>query len=153
MLFRSGFQLWVNLPARLKMSEPDYQEFGAEKIPVETREDGVTVKVITGATARGAEGPVKDAAISLLYFDVDVPAGAAFEEPLAPDLAAMIAVYEGSVRVEGVSVDALGAAFLGAGDTVRIEATKDARFLLIAGRPIREPVARSEEHTSELQSH
>lgn len=136
-----GFQLWVNLPSHLKMSEPDYQEFDAARIPVEARDGGVQVKVITGATARGTEGPVKDAAISPLYFDVSAPAGSVFEEPLAADLVGLIAVYEGSAKVEGVSVDALGAAFLGQGDTVRVEAAKDARFLFIAGRPIREPVA------------
>jgi redox-sensitive bicupin YhaK (pirin superfamily) len=136
-----GFQLWVNLPARLKMSDPDYQEFDAARIPVETREGGVTVKVITGATAGGTEGPVKDAAIRPLYFDVTVPAGQAFEEPLDPELSGFLAVYEGTVRVAGREVTALGAAFLGDGDTVRVEATTDARFLLIAGKPIREPVA------------
>jgi len=135
-----GFQLWVNLPGRLKMSEPGYQEFDADKIPVEAREGGVTVKVVTGRTTRGARGPVEDSAIDPIYFDVTVPAGAVFEEPLSADHAAMIAVFEGEVRIADRSVTALGAAFLGFGDTVRIEATREARFLLLAGKPIREPV-------------
>ena len=136
-----GFQLWVNLPSRLKMSEPDYQEFDAAKIPVEAREGGLTVKVIAGKTGRGVAGPVRDAAIAPLYFDVTAPAGAVFEEPLDEASAVMVVVYEGAVKIDGRTVEALGGAFLGEGDAVRIEATRDARFLLIAGRPIREPVA------------
>jgi hypothetical protein len=137
-----GFQLWVNLPSHLKMSEPDYQEFDAAKIPVESRDGGVTVKVVTGETSRGARGPVENAAIGPTYFDVVVPAGAVFEEPIASDRAVMLAVYEGSIKVGSTTVDALGAVFLGQGDEVKVEALKDARFLLLAGKPIREPVAK-----------
>jgi quercetin 2,3-dioxygenase len=125
-----GFQLWVNLPSHLKMSEPDYQEFDAPKIPVEDREGGLRVKVITGETSRGTAGPVRDAAIAPLYFDVAAPAGAVFAEAV-----------DDAVRIGDRTVEALGAAFLGEGDEVRVEALEDARFLLIAGRPIREPVA------------
>jgi redox-sensitive bicupin YhaK (pirin superfamily) len=139
-----GFQLWVNLPARLKMSEPDYQEFDADRIPVETREGGVEAKIIAGRTSRGTEGPVKGEPAQPIYFDVALPAGAVFEEPLGADREAMVVVYEGSVSVgEGAQsqVSALGAAFLGEGDTVRVEAKTAARLLIIAGRPIGEPVA------------
>ena len=66
---------------------------------------------------------------------------ASFSEPIEADRAAMLVVYEGSVEVGGRTVEALGAAFLGEGDEVKATAVKDARFLLIAGRPIREPVA------------
>lgn len=137
----SGFQLWVNLPARLKMSEPGYQEFDAPKIPVEQRGGGVSVKVITGATSWGTRGPVEEAAIDPIYFDVSAPLGAIFTESVAGDHSVMIVVFEGAVRVGGHTVEALGAAFLGDGDEVSVEAVRDARFLLLAGRPIREPVA------------
>ena len=136
-----GFQLWVNLPSHLKMSEPDYQEFDAAKIPVETRGGGVQVKVITGRTGEGTAGPVQDASIDPLYFDITAPAGTTFVERIDADAAVMVVVYEGAVRIGDRTVDALGAAFLGAGDEVRAEAVADARFLLIAGRPIQEPVA------------
>lgn len=136
-----GFQLWVNLPARLKMSDPDYQEFDAGQMPVEDRSGGVTVKVVAGATAGGTASPVGGGAVEARYFDVAVPAGARFEEPLPAGLNAMLVVYEGAVRVAGTRVEAIGAAFLGEGDTVVVEAESDARFLLIAGRPINEPVA------------
>jgi redox-sensitive bicupin YhaK (pirin superfamily) len=136
-----GFQLWVNLPSHLKMSEPDYQEFEAAKIPIEARDGGVTVKAVAGTTSRGTEGPVRDAAIGPVYFDVSVPAGAGFAEPVDADRSAMLVVYEGAVEVGGRTVEALGGAFLGEGDEVQLRALTDARFLLIAGRPIREPVA------------
>ncbi len=137
-----GFQLWVNLPSHLKMSEPDYQEFDAAKIPVETREGGVSVKVVTGSTSKGVRGPVEESALDPTYFDVTVPAGAEFEEPIAGDRSVMLAVYEGAIQLGATTVEALGAVFLGPGDNVRVGALKDARFLLLAGKPIREPVAK-----------
>lgn len=136
-----GFQLWVNLPAELKMSDPAYQEFDADKIPVETREDGASVKVIAGATARRTRGPVGGGPVDALYFDVGLPAGARFSEPVSSARNAMLVVYEGAVKAGNVRVEALGAAFLGNGDEIVVEAERDARFLLIAGTPIQEPVA------------
>ena len=137
-----GFQLWVNLPSHLKMSEPDYQEFDADKIPVETRDGGVSLKVVTGETSLGARGPVEESALDPTYFDVTVPAGATFAEPIEGDRSVMLAVYEGAIKVGDTTVEALGAVFLGQGNEVKIEALKDARFLLLAGKPIREPVAK-----------
>ena len=135
-----GFQLWVNLPARLKMSEPGYSEFESDAIPVESRDGGVSVKVISGVTDGGTAGPIGGGAVDALYFDVVLPAGTRFEEPVGNDRNAMIAVYEGQVRVAGGKVDALSGVFLGKGDKVVVEAVTDARVLLIAGRPIEEPV-------------
>jgi hypothetical protein len=136
-----GFQLWVNLPASQKMSAPDYQEFEADKIPVETRPGGVSVKVVAGRSSGGVSGPVGGGAVDAVYFDVTLPAGAAFEEPIAADHNVMLALYEGAVLVDGQRVEAAGLIMLGAGDVVRVTAERDARFLLIAGRPLKEPVA------------
>jgi redox-sensitive bicupin YhaK (pirin superfamily) len=136
-----GFQLWVNLPARLKMGAPDYQEFDAGQMPVEDRPGGVQVKVVAGATAAGTASPVGGSAVEARYFDVAAPTGGRFEEPLPEGLNGMLVVYDGAVRVAGTRVEAIGCAFLGPGDTVSVEAESDARFLLIAGRPINEPVA------------
>jgi redox-sensitive bicupin YhaK (pirin superfamily) len=138
-----GFQLWVNLPARLKMTEPKYQEFDAAKIPVETR-GGATVKVVAGRTQGGAIGPVQADTVDALYLDVTLEPGAAFEQAVAAGHNAFFAVFEGSVAVEGLTetVGAVQIAVLGEGDLVRVRAgTKGARFLLIAGRPLGEPVA------------
>jgi redox-sensitive bicupin YhaK (pirin superfamily) len=136
-----GFQLWVNLPGKLKMSDPDYQEFDADKIPVEDRDGGVKVKVIAGTTEPGTVGPVGGGAVDALYFDIAIPAGARFSEPVSGDRNAMLVVYEGSVTIAERTVEALGAAFLGPGDEIVVEAARDARMLLIAGKPLNEPVA------------
>ena len=137
-----GFQLWVNLPAAMKMSEPLYQEFDAEKIPVETRPGGVKVKVIAGATAGGTVGPVGGGPVDALYFDVTLPKGARFSEAVPGERAVMLVVYEGAISsIGGRRIDALGAAFLGPGDEIAMQADADSRFLLLAGKPIEEPVA------------
>lgn len=137
-----GFQLWVNLPGAMKMGDPEYQEFGADRIPVETRDDGATVKVIVGETNRGTRGPVQNPVIDARYFDVTLPAGATFREDLPTDHVAMLAVYEGRVAIGGQDVRPLSAAYLGEGERVEAQAGADgARLLLIAGRPIGEPIA------------
>jgi hypothetical protein len=138
-----GFQLWVNLPARLKMSPPAYQEYGPGRIPVEARE-GATVKVIAGRTARGTAGPIATAATEAFYFDIALAPQASFVEPIDPAHAAFVVVYEGAVRI-GAHAQAIGAvalAALGDGDTAMLTAADaPARALLIGGRPLREPVA------------
>jgi hypothetical protein len=137
-----GFQLWVNLPARLKMQAPAYQEHPQDVMPVEIRAGGVRVKVIAGTTTQGVRGPVATEATDARYFDVALPAGTSFEEPLPSGLAGFAVVYEGAVRfADGRGVDAVGLAELGAGDTVRFAAgDAPARALFIAGKPLREPV-------------
>ena len=136
-----GFQLWVNLPGKLKMSDPDYQEFDAEFIPVETRDGGVQVKVVAGATEPGTAGPVGGGPVDALFFDIVMPAGSRFEEPVSGDRNTMLVVYEGTVNVSGRTIEALGAAFMGEGDEIVVEAARDSRLLLIAGKPLNEPVA------------
>ena len=76
-----GFQLWVNLPARLKMSAPGYQEHGSRRMPVEDRANGVRVKVIAGETSSGTRGPVTAEATQPIYFDIELPADGEFVEP------------------------------------------------------------------------
>ena len=138
-----GFQLWVNLPARLKMSEPAYQEFNGADVPVEQRTGG-TVKVIAGTTSRGTAGLVTNQAVQARYFDVRLEPGAAFEETVPADHNAFLAVFDGSIYIPG-QIETVGApriVVLGPGE--RIAATggpKGAGFLLLAGKPIGEPVA------------
>ena len=139
-----GFQLWVNLPARLKMTEPGYQEFGAERMGLEARDGGVELHVIAGSTSRGTAGPVSASHVDARYFDVVLPAGTSFEESIPADHAAMLVVYEGSLAVaqSASPVAALAVAVLGDGDRVVARAPgAPARFLLIAGKPIGEPIA------------
>ena len=139
-----GFQLWVNLPAASKMIPPRYQEFPAADIPEERRADGSIVRVITGTTAEGTEGPVRDAATAPKYLDVALPAGTVFEEPVEDGHNGFIFVAEGAPAIEGTTLAAKTLGILGPGDRVRIEAgAAPARFLLVSGRPLGEPVHRA----------
>lgn len=138
-----GFQLWVNLPARLKMSAPAYQEYGPDRMPVEVRE-GATVKVIAGCTARGTAGPIATAATEASYFDIALAPQASFVEPIDPAHAALVVVYEGALRIgaHAQAIRAVALAALGDGDAVVLTAADaPARALLVGGRPLREPVA------------
>jgi hypothetical protein len=136
-----GFQLWVNLPAAQKMSAPRYQEFPAERIPQERRE-GAVVRVIAGNTLQGTVGPVREVAVAPLYLDVSLAAGADFHEHLPAAHAAMLYIVEGSLQVGETTVPKETLAVLSQGDTFTAKAVGAARFLLIAGQPLREPVAR-----------
>jgi redox-sensitive bicupin YhaK (pirin superfamily) len=145
-----GFQLWLNLPARDKMTAPRYQEFGPDRIPTATPSTGVRIKVIAG-TAAGVQGPISQPATDPTYLDLALAPGAQWVQPLASDYAAFLYVFEGSVKVGvGAAVSLVGAqqlAVLTEGDEVRIAgasagADGEARAILVAGRPLREPVAK-----------
>lgn len=143
----AGFQLWVNLPAARKMDPPAYQEFRAAQIPVETRPGGVEVRVVAGRTGTGAEGPVRQPLTDPLYLDVRLPAGTVLEEPVPDSRNAFAYVFEGALAPDGEAVSCeIGRhwlAVLGDGDRVLLRAGPDgARLLLVAGRPIGEPVKR-----------
>ncbi|HTX24918.1 MAG TPA: pirin family protein [Steroidobacteraceae bacterium] len=142
-----GFQLWINLPARDKMVAPRYQEFGPEKIPVATPAPGVHVKVIAGQVG-DVRGPITQPATDPLYLDVELAPGARFTETVPADYAAFVYVFEGSVTVgTGASQRALRThelAVLSAGDRVQLEGAAGAssRAILVAGKPLGEPVAK-----------
>jgi redox-sensitive bicupin YhaK (pirin superfamily) len=137
-----GFQLWVNLPARDKMTDPKYQEFAADRIPEATPAPGVRAKVIAGSLA-GVEGPVRQPATDPTYFDVALDAGAVFEHALPSGHNAFAYVYEGAVAPDDGEVAMKGDLLVfGAGESVRVTARGAARLILVAGRPLREPVMR-----------
>jgi redox-sensitive bicupin YhaK (pirin superfamily) len=134
-----GFQLWINLPARDKLSDPAYQEFSAAAIP-EVEHEGARVRVLAGAFA-GVRGVIEDPATDVLYLDVTLAAGGRFGMPLADDRNAFAYVFEGSARVAGDALPRHTLAVLGAGGEVAFEAGADgSRLILVAGRPIGEPV-------------
>jgi redox-sensitive bicupin YhaK (pirin superfamily) len=143
-----GFQLWVNLPGSDKMTAPRYREFSAAEIPVETRDAGTAVRVITGTTQLGTRGPVTDVVTEPLYLDVRLAQKAVFSESLPTAHTAFIYVVSGQVFVaeeneDGLVVAERSLAVLGDGGRVEIVGlTESAHFLLIAGRPLGEPVAR-----------
>ena len=141
-----GFQLWINLPARLKMSEPRYQEYGPEQIPDVDAAPGVRVKVIAGEVA-GVRGPVDQPATAPVYLDLRLEAGARFSQTLPEGHSAFLYVYEGALAVGGegntTPVAAQQLAVLGHGDQVQVSPTTAvSRAILVAGQPLREPVAR-----------
>jgi redox-sensitive bicupin YhaK (pirin superfamily) len=146
-----GFQLWLNLPAREKMTAPKYQEFGPERIPTATPAPGVRAKVIAGRIA-GVVGPILQPATDPTYLDLAIEPGATLREPLPVDYAAFLYVYEGTMRVgegpEASTVRAHELAVLGEGAQVQLEGIaagadgQSARAILVAGRPLREPVAK-----------
>ena len=141
-----GFQLWLNLPAKEKMKPPAYRDIPSSEIPVVRLADGVDVKVIAGTLAHdGGEthGPMQGLSTEPRYFDVHLAAGAVFESDLPTEHNAFVYVYEGTVSI-GERRDSLpprSAGLLSSGERVRIEAGEaGARALLLAGKPIGEPV-------------
>jgi hypothetical protein len=157
-----GFQLWANLPSRLKMTKPRYQDVSAREIPVMVDDDGTAVRVVVGSY-RGHTGPVDGIAAEPQYLDISIPAGKRKTFRVDTRRNAFAYVFEGNVRFRdasrpvGVLVEKEFAGeelhlrdmtgnrtlvIFGAGDEVVAEAGEGgARFLLVSGAPIGEPVA------------
>lgn len=140
-----GFQLWLNLPARDKMRAPWYKDFGAADVPSFTTADGATVRVIAGSS-HGIAGAVQRDGTEPLYLDVELPAGASFSQPLPAGHNTFLYPYRGSVTTGGRQVPTRSMAIFAnddAADGVQVQAGADepARFILIAGRPLNEPIA------------
>jgi quercetin 2,3-dioxygenase len=140
-----GFQLWLNLPADRKMIEPAYQEFGPERIPLVSPTRGVHVRVIAGQVGP-VIGPVVQPATDPTYLDVELDAEAAFVHTLPQGHSAFVYVFEGELSVGAGAPTSLPQhtlAVLGDGSRVSLQAgSVAARAILVAGRPLREPVAR-----------
>ena len=137
-----GFQLWVNLPAKDKMGAPKYQEFAPDRIPEVELGPGVRVKVIAGRVA-GTRGPVEQPATDPIYLDVSLAAESVFEYGLPVGHTAFAYVYEGEITVDATAISPGELLVFGAGDRVRFDGRAvPSRFILVAGRPIGEPVAR-----------
>ena len=137
-----GFQLWLNLPAQRKMTEPWYRDFPAAAIPEYQTVQGATVRVISG-TSNGVAGAVAREFTEPLYLDIHVPAGAEFSTALASSHNAFIYAYRGAVTVDGVTVESRRMGILSnspEADGVTLAATGDARLILVAGRPLNEPI-------------
>jgi quercetin 2,3-dioxygenase len=143
-----GFQIWVNLPRKLKMTRPRYQDVPAARIPEVARGDGARVRVVAGEVD-GVAGAVKEIFAGPTYLDVALPAGKSFEQPVPRGHTALLYVFEGEVAVggadasQGRAVRAPRLVVLGDGDVVRAHAPAGpARFLLLAAQPLEEPYAR-----------
>jgi len=138
-----GFQLWLNLPAKDKMSAPWYRDIPNEEVPRFTLDSGATVQVIAGSS-HGVAGAVQREGTEPLYLDIELPEGATFEQPLPAGHNAFIYVFRGEAVVGGKGVPQTRMAIFDnaeGSDGVAIKAAQPTRLLLIAGRPLKEPIA------------
>ena len=145
-----GFQLWVNLPARLKMTDPRYQEFDGAEVPEVRQDDGAMIRVIAGRHD-DVTGPVDGIHGTPLYLDVRLPTGATVVQPVESGHNGFVYVFEGG-EVEiggqnaqsGINVPNRHLAVLSQGDCVQLRnnGRNEVRLLVVAGAPIGEPIAR-----------
>jgi redox-sensitive bicupin YhaK (pirin superfamily) len=144
----AGFQLWVNLPAKLKMTQPRYQEIASDLIPEINREDGVKTRVIAGKVD-GVLGPVTEIAADPTYLDVSIPPNGSFHHPIERGHSAFAYVFEGEGTFgimdegDGEIVSHPKLVVFDDGDYVKVHTTRQpVRFLLVSGKPLHEPIAR-----------
>ncbi|MDX2445864.1 MAG: pirin family protein [Desulfobacterales bacterium] len=151
-----GFQLWANLPASHKMTQPRYRDFTHEQIPEVVLGNGVSIKILCGK-AHGKEGPVQDVFIDPAYLDIQVPEGQVFKYPTQQGHTVFAYVIEGQGNFGSQTTKSKDSGqntetsamisnetlvLFSDGDQVVVSTRNDAvRFLLISGKPIREPVA------------
>lgn len=139
-----GFQLWVNLPSSQKMMSPRYQEFSADRIPQAQTDRGVSVKVISGSYG-SVHGPVTDIVVDPTYLDIALPQGCDFLYDVDASYICLAYVYEGracfgSKRDQSIGPETV--VLFDRGDKVSVLAGDEGcRFLLISGKPLKEPVA------------
>jgi len=152
----SGFQLWVNLPASHKMTKPKYQEFSKEQIPTEIRDEYCSVTVIAGETSLSTKGAIVNEYVTPIYRDISLKKGGQLIDNIPANHNAFIYVFEGSVSVvdnkeekknlkdsNSEEIRKGDLAILKNGENIEVIASSDSRFLLIAGRPLNEPIERA----------
>jgi redox-sensitive bicupin YhaK (pirin superfamily) len=139
-----GFQLWVNLPAAEKMTEPAYREYGPDQIPTVRIGNGSRIKVIAGSVevdGKSVVGPVGDVTTQPDYFDVELAAGDSLELPTDPDKRVLLYVYRGAIEIDGRPLKQQQLGMLNEGEGLSLAASEDSAFLFLAGAPIAEPIA------------
>ncbi len=142
-----GFQLWVNLPARLKMTSPRYQNITSDQIPEIQHDDGVKIRVIAGMVD-GVHGPVKEIVAEPTYLDISIPPNGAFSHSIERGQAAFAYIFEGEgiIGADDIAdkpVPHPRLVVFGDGDRVTVRAAgAEVRFLLVSGKPLNEPIAR-----------
>jgi quercetin 2,3-dioxygenase len=134
-----GFQLWVNLPAKKKMTDPKYRGITKDRIPmIETKD--YKIEVIAGKID-GTEGPVRDLSNEIEYFDVELTSGKTFEHITYRNQTVLTYIVEGTVEIQGLKIKSGQCVVFGKGDLVKISTVNGARFLFVTGEPLNEPVA------------
>lgn len=137
-----GFQLWLNLPAKNKMAKPWYKDFASADIPEYVTAEGVTVRVIAGAS-NGVSGAVSREVTEPIYLDIHLPAGASFSTAIPATHNAFIYTYRGSTTVGDTEVRAQLMGVLSniqTSDGVTVSASEPTRLILVAGKPLNEPI-------------
>ena len=135
-----GFQLWINLPAKEKMKPAGYRDLRASDIPEAALAKGGKVRVIAGSHG-GVSGPIQGLSTDATYLDVSLAPGESFSQPVKDGYNAFLYPYEGSLRVGSHVLQSHDAGFLSASGAVEAAAGDEgARFLLLAGKPIGEPI-------------
>jgi quercetin 2,3-dioxygenase len=135
-----GFQLWLNLPARDKLREPWYRDIQSADVP-EWHGTGVTARVIAG-TSHGVAGAVQREGTEPLYLDLHLAPGARFEQPLPSAHNAFVYVYRGALQIGDTPVPVQRMAILAnGGDGIALQGgSEGGRAILVAGRPLKEPI-------------
>ena len=146
-----GFQLWVNLPAKLKMTIPRYQGILSSQIPEVEDDNGVTVRIVAG-DYNGVKGAISEIYADPEYLDVNMPAGSSFVQHIKRGHTAFAYIFEGEgifgdLDLEsfkkGANIKATRMAIFGDGDLLKVYTDQNpVRFLLISGKPLNEPIAR-----------
>jgi redox-sensitive bicupin YhaK (pirin superfamily) len=134
-----GFQLWLNLPAAEKMKPAAYRDISSREIPAVRPSDGVSLKVIAGKFQE-TRGPIHGGATDPYYFDIHLDAGGSFEATLPSGHNAFLYAYEGEAQVRGKVLPHRAAGLLSDGEVVKVSSDKGGKVLLLAGKPLREPI-------------
>jgi len=138
-----GFQLWVNLPAKHKMTDPKYRDIKAGQIPVADLENGVKIKIVSG-NVENTNGVVEDCFTETEFIDIEMPADTEYFHPINKDFNSFAYVIDGSVNFgeENYKISNTELVQFDSGDTIKISTgEKSGRLLLISGKPLNEPVA------------
>lgn len=139
-----GFQLWINLPAKEKMTPARYRDIPSTQIPVSTLSTGATVKVIAGIVmleGQRVEGPIQGVSTAPLYLDIMLPPHTQISFDVASEHHAFVYAYEGEVNIGARVVQNHSAGILSSGGSIQLQSQlHETRFLVIAGRPIGEAV-------------
>ncbi|MBL4659421.1 MAG: pirin family protein [Alcanivoracaceae bacterium] len=140
----SGLQLWVNLPQSVKMTESKYQEYSKDDVPLDQSNPGYSIRVIAGKTQNGVNGVIENSHINPIYWDVKLHENRQFKEIIPAEHNAFLFVLEGNVYV-GESQQLVNKgqlALLDMGEALSISSNTASRFIVIAGKPLNEPIAR-----------
>jgi redox-sensitive bicupin YhaK (pirin superfamily) len=138
-----GFQLWINLPANEKMKPASYRDIPPNEIPTVNLATGGTAKIIAGTLDVNGEqhaGPIQGLSTEPTYIDVSLPKDGLFEYRVPNEHTVFVYPYEGAVSVGDRAIAKQSAGILGNGERVLVTAREPARFLLLAGKPLREPI-------------